>query len=109
MVCAGAVVQPGARIGCTSSSIPASIGHDCRVGDYAHVAVAHLGGGASIAEGVFMGLGSVVLPSVHVGAWATVGAGAVVTRNVDPETTVIGIPARPLAVRGARDSATGVP
>lgn len=97
VICAGAVVQPGARIGShVILNTKASVDHHCRVGDYAHIAMAHLGGGASIGDGVFLGLGSCVLPAIHVGAWATVGAGAVVTKDVAPQTTVIGVPARPL-------------
>lgn len=97
IICAGAIVQPGAQIGSHAIiNTKASVDHDCRVGNYTHLAAAHLAGGASIDEGVFMGLGSVVLPKIHVGAWATVGAGAVVTKDVAPSTTVVGIPARPL-------------
>jgi acetyltransferase EpsM len=97
VVCAGAVVQPGAHIGShVILNTRASVDHHCRVGDYSHIAVAHLAGGASIGEGVFMALGSIVLPNVRVGDWATVGAGAVVTKDVAPRTTVVGIPARPL-------------
>jgi acetyltransferase EpsM len=97
IICAGAIIQPGARIGShVILNTKASVDHHCQVGDYAHIAVAHLAGGASIDEGVFMALGSIVLPKVHVGAWATVGAGAVVRKNVLPNTTVVGNPARPL-------------
>jgi acetyltransferase EpsM len=80
----------------------ASVDHHGRVGNYAHIAVAHLAGGASIDDGVFLALGSVVLPKVHVGAWATVGAGAVVTKDVAPKTTVVGVPARPLAPKAVK-------
>lgn len=95
VVFAGGIVQPGARIGAhVILNTKASVDHHCRVGDYAHIAVAHLGGGASIGEGAFLALGSVVLPGLHVGDWAVVGAGAVVTKNVAPATTVVGTPAR---------------
>ena len=71
MVCAGAIVQPGAEIGAhVILNTKASVHHDCRVGDYVHIAVAHLAGGASAAEGAFLGLGCTVLPGVMVGAWA---------------------------------------
>ena len=97
IVCAGSVVQPGAQIGShVIINTRSSVDHHTRVGDYSHLAVAHLAGGASVGEGVFMALGSVVLPKIHVGAWATVGAGALVTKEVAPETTVVGIPAKPL-------------
>jgi sugar O-acyltransferase (sialic acid O-acetyltransferase NeuD family) len=97
VVCAGAVVQPGARIGShVVINTRSSVDHHATVGDYSHLAVAHLAGGASVAEGVFMALGSIVLPKIEVGAWATVGAGAVVTKAVEPGVTVVGVPARPL-------------
>ena len=98
VVCAGAVVQPGAQVGShVILNTKSSVDHDSRVGDYAHIAAAHLAGGASIGEGCLMGLGSVVLPSIQVGAWATVGAGAIVTKDVAPRTTVVGIPASPIS------------
>jgi acetyltransferase-like isoleucine patch superfamily enzyme len=96
-VFAGGIVQAGACIGAhVILNTKASVDHHCHVGDYAHIAVAHLGGGASIGEGVFLALGSIVLPGLHVGDWAVVGAGAVVTKNVAPATTVVGVPARPI-------------
>jgi acetyltransferase-like isoleucine patch superfamily enzyme len=50
---------------------------------------------------VYIGAGATILPGVRIGKAAIVGAGAVVTRDVDPATTVVGIPAKvhtPLAV-----------
>ena len=95
VICAGSIIQPGAKIGShVIINTKSSVDHDTFVGDFSHISVAHLAGGATIDEGVFLGLHSAVLPYLHVGAWATVGAGAVVTKNVDPYTTVVGIPAR---------------
>jgi acetyltransferase-like isoleucine patch superfamily enzyme len=42
-----------------------------------------------------IGAGATLLPGIHIGANAMVAAGAVVTRDVAPETTVGGVPARP--------------
>ncbi|TIW04883.1 MAG: sugar O-acetyltransferase, partial [Mesorhizobium sp.] len=39
---------------------------------------------------------AVILAGISIGAGAIVGAGAVVTRNVPPNTTVVGNPARPV-------------
>jgi acetyltransferase-like isoleucine patch superfamily enzyme len=41
-----------------------------------------------------IGSGAVVLAGVRIGAGALVGAGAVVTRDVEPGSTVAGVPAR---------------
>ncbi|MFC2169825.1 acyltransferase [Acidobacteriota bacterium] len=45
-------------------------------------------------EGCYIGTGAIVLPGVIVGKNSVVGAGAVVTRNVEENTTVMGIPAK---------------
>jgi maltose O-acetyltransferase len=48
----------------------------------------------SIGRNVWIGGGAIVLPGVTVGDDAIVGAGAVVTRDVHPGTTVLGNPAK---------------
>jgi UDP-2-acetamido-3-amino-2,3-dideoxy-glucuronate N-acetyltransferase len=47
-----------------------------------------------VREGASIGAGVVVLPGITIGAWAMVGAGAVVTRSVADHALVIGNPAR---------------
>ena len=44
---------------------------------------------------VWIGGGAIILPGVTVGDGAVIGAGSVVTRDVEPGQTVIGNPARP--------------
>jgi sugar O-acyltransferase (sialic acid O-acetyltransferase NeuD family) len=95
VVCAGAIVQPYAQIGAhVILNTKASVDHDCRVGDYVHMAVSHLAGGASADEGAFLALGSTVLPGIRVGAWAILGAGALATQDVPPHSVVVGPPSR---------------
>ena len=50
--------------------------------------------GPSIHDGAVIGAGAVLLPGVVIGRDARVGAGSVVTRDVLPGVTVIGVPAR---------------
>ena len=45
-----------------------------------------------------LGSGVVVLPNVTIGEGATVGAGAVVARDVPPGSVVAGVPARPTRI-----------
>jgi len=52
-----------------------------------------------IEDHAWIGVRAVILPGVTVGRGAIVGAGAVVTRDVEPLTTVFGNPARPVGSR----------
>lgn len=49
-----------------------------------------------IDENVWIGDGVVILPGVHIGRGAVVGANSVVTKDVEPYTVVAGVPARKL-------------
>jgi acetyltransferase-like isoleucine patch superfamily enzyme len=53
-------------------------------------------------RGCYLGAGCLILPGVTVGERAVVASGAVVTRDVDPETVVAGVPARLLRRIGPR-------
>jgi acetyltransferase-like isoleucine patch superfamily enzyme len=60
------------------------------------------GRGIVIGDDCWLGTGVRVLDGVTVGDRAVVGAGAVVTRSVAPETIVGGVPARTLGMRFGR-------
>jgi len=47
-----------------------------------------------IEDDVRIGIGVIVLPGVRIGQGAQIGAGAIVTKDVDPWTLVVGTPAR---------------
>lgn len=55
-----------------------------------------LGEVPTIGDGVDIGVGVAVLGDVQVGRNARIGANAVVLHNVEENTTVVGVPARPL-------------
>jgi sugar O-acyltransferase (sialic acid O-acetyltransferase NeuD family) len=103
VISAGVVVQSDARIGrfCILNTA-ASIDHDNVFGDFVSVAPGvHTAGRVTVEDGAFLGLGAVIINGVIVGSRATVGAGAVVTRNVPPGVTVVGNPARALPAKPA--------
>jgi sugar O-acyltransferase (sialic acid O-acetyltransferase NeuD family) len=91
-----AFVGPRTQVGAGAIvNTAATADHDCTIGDFAHIAPGtHLAGGVDIGTGAFAGVGVSVIPDVHIGAWAVVGAGSVVIDPVAPATTVMGAPAR---------------
>jgi sugar O-acyltransferase (sialic acid O-acetyltransferase NeuD family) len=77
--------------------VNSTVGHDAMLSDYVSVFPgATVSGNVRIGAGATIGTGSNVLPGVTIGECAFVGAGAVVTRDVEPGQTVIGSPAKPL-------------
>jgi sugar O-acyltransferase (sialic acid O-acetyltransferase NeuD family) len=94
----GAIVNAGVKLGnhviVNSGAI---IEHDCEVKTHVHIATgAMLAGGVLVGEEAHVGIGAVVRQGIHIGARAVVGAGAVVVKDVEPETVVVGVPARVL-------------
>jgi acetyltransferase-like isoleucine patch superfamily enzyme len=58
--------------------------------------------GATLRRACRVGAGSILLPGIEVGEEAFVAAGALVTRDVEPRTLVMGVPAK--AVRQVEDA-----
>lgn len=96
VVMAGAVINPGVRIGkgCIINTC-SSVDHDCKVGDYVHVAVgSHLCGTVFIGNGTWIGAGATVSNNVSICSDCMIGAGAIVIRNIEEQGRYIGCPAR---------------
>jgi acetyltransferase EpsM len=89
-------VEQGARIGrhCIINT-GATVDSDCAIGDFCHVGPGcSLGCQVILEDGVFMGIGSIATRKNKVGAWTTVGAGAVVAADLPDHILAIGVPAR---------------
>jgi sugar O-acyltransferase (sialic acid O-acetyltransferase NeuD family) len=95
----GAHVGPCASIGGNSIiNTRAVVEHEVVVGVHSHVAVnALLLGRSRIGDRVFLGAGALVRDGVGVTSDVTIGAGAVVTAEVDAPGVYAGVPARLLS------------
>jgi bifunctional UDP-N-acetylglucosamine pyrophosphorylase/glucosamine-1-phosphate N-acetyltransferase len=58
-----------------------------------------------VGEGAFLGSDTMLVAPVKLGAGARTGAGAVVTKDVEPDTLVVGVPARPIKKLGSKKKA----
>lgn len=85
------------------ANIYSYVAHDCRIGDFVTLAPrVSLNGRIIVEDRVYIGSDATFLPGseskpLTVGMGATIGAGAVVTKDVPPGVTVVGAPARALS------------
>ena len=88
------------------ANIYSYIAHDCTVGDYVTFAPrVSCNGNTIIGDHVYIGTGAVIKPGTKnrpriIGEGSIIGMGAVVTRDVEPFTTVWGNPAQNLPGNG---------
>lgn len=89
-VSVGCCLGVGVRVNCC-----ANIMHDCVIGDFCTIAPsAVLLGRVQLESRVYVGANATILPGIHIGEDAVIGAGAVVTRNVPAGAIVKGVPAK---------------
>jgi serine O-acetyltransferase len=119
----GIEIHPGARIGrrfFIDHGMGVVIGETAEIGDHVtlyqgvtlgiyHTANVSAMRGAkrhpTLRDGVTVTVGAKILGAITIGEGAIVGAGSVVTRDVPPHTTVVGVPGRVVV---ERDPETGV-
>ncbi len=89
-------IQAEVSIGDNSSiHMGALIGHETRIGNSTFIAHAvSISGLVEIGDGVTIGTNSTILPRIKIGNWATIGAGAVVIKDVPDYAIVVGNPAK---------------
>ncbi len=110
----GVEIHPGARIGhgvFIDHGMGVVIGETTVVGDNCLLYQGVTLGGTgkehgkrhpTLRENVVVGAGAKVLGAITVGANTRIGAGSVVVRNVDPDSTVVGVPGRVIHQSGVR-------
>lgn len=104
-VMAGAVVNPGTRIGdhCIVNT-KSSIGHDCDIKDYSSVAPGvTVGGHVTLGALSALSIGSVIRNSVTIGENTLIGAGSLVLNNFGDNVLAYGNPSKIIGTRSLGD------
>jgi sugar O-acyltransferase (sialic acid O-acetyltransferase NeuD family) len=100
IICAGSVLTVDIEVGKhVHINLNCTVGHDVRIGDYTTLAPGvHVSGNVHIGRGVTIGTGATIINGAHhrpivIGDGAVIGAGACVTKNVEPACLYAGVPA----------------
>ncbi len=96
VIAAGTILTNRIRIGHhVHINLMCTVGHDCHLDDFGTLSPGvNVCGNVWIREGAFLGAGATTVEKVTIGAWSRVGAGAVVTKDVPDNCTVVGVPGR---------------
>lgn len=97
IIAAGAVVNPGSRIGSNVIiNTRAGVDHDCIIEDGVHIAPgANIAGSVVVERASWVGIGATVSDHLRIGAGAIIGAGAVVLNDIPKGSVAYGVPAKP--------------
>lgn len=96
VVCAGTVLTTQVRVGAhVNLNLNCTIGHDAVIEDFCNLSPGvHISGFVHLEEGVDVGTGAAILPGKRVGHDSTLGAGAVIAKDVPPLSVAVGVPAK---------------
>jgi sugar O-acyltransferase (sialic acid O-acetyltransferase NeuD family) len=79
-------------------NLACTVGHDCRISKYSVISPGvNISGNVAIGRGCNIGTGASIIPGKSLGEWVTVGAGAVVSKDLEAGTTAVGVPAKPIS------------
>ncbi len=97
-----AIVNADAVIGDNNViNTKALVEHECSVGNHTHLSTnSTINGNVIVEDEVFLGSSSVCNGQLKIGHGAIVGSGSVIIKDVEPLTTVVGVPARVVKRRG---------
>ncbi|MDJ1433947.1 acyltransferase [Halostagnicola sp. A-GB9-2] len=87
----------------------AIVGYDATILCHEFLQEEYRTGEVIVGERAMIGAGAIVLPGVEIGANARVAANSLVTRDVPAETTVAGVPARPMGTDSSDESGDRTP
>lgn len=98
IICSGTILTVNICLGdFIILNLMCTVGHDTTIGSYSSfMPSVNISGEVNIAEGVYVGTGAKIINLLTIGENTIVGAGAVVSKDLPPYCTAVGIPAKPI-------------
>ena len=98
IICAGTIITCNIEIkDFVILNLMCTVGHDTIINSYcSFMPSVNVSGEVLVKEGVYVGTGAEIINLVEIGEFTTIGAGAVVSRNLPSKCTAVGIPAKPI-------------
>jgi len=95
-IAANCAVNPNAAIDDNSSlCVACTIDHDSKIGKHVYISPGvNIAGAAVVGDNVFIGTNAAILPLVKIGKNSIIGAGSVITKDIPPNVTAVGVPAK---------------
>lgn len=96
LICANTQIHPDVTIGSYNMlNVGTHVAHDVRIGSYCNInSYCTIVDKSIVKDMVYLGACATVIKGVTIGKGSTVGASALVNKDVRPGTTVAGVPAR---------------
>lgn len=95
-ICAGTIITVNCSIGKhIVINLSCTVGHESTIEDYCNISPhTTISGNVYIEESCDIGSSATILPGVRIGHHSVIGAGAVVNKDVEPYSVMVGIPAK---------------
>lgn len=96
IICAGSILTVNIKIGDhIHIDTNCTIAHDTVMENYCRVNPGVIiNGNNRLGEGVYVGAGATFVQDISIGSWSTIGAGAVVIKDIPEKVVAVGVPAR---------------
>lgn len=96
IICAGTVLTVNVHLGkCCIVNLNCTLGHDAVLSDFCTLHPScNISGKVVVGKCVLMGVGTKIIQGLRIAADTTLGAGAVVIRNISESGTYVGVPVK---------------
>ena len=96
IITAGVIITSNISIGKhVILNLQSTVGHDAKIGHFcSFMPSVNISGEVNIEDLVYVGTGAIIINQKNIGKWTTIGAGAVIIRDVPDGVTVVGNPGR---------------